>query len=62
MKYLDKFFSKKWSLPLVYIIFVILNVFFPPIASRGYLAQDTGRVISSLLYTSIIPYVFLAPI
>ncbi len=65
MNHLDKlneFFAKKWALPLLYFVLIILNVIFPPITSRGYAAQDTGRVISSLLNTSIIPYVWLAPV
>ncbi|MFX0136474.1 MAG: hypothetical protein ACFFDN_22730 [Candidatus Hodarchaeota archaeon] len=62
MDIINNFFAKKWALSLIYIILIILNVIFPPISSRGYAAQDTGRVISSVLNTSIIPYVWLAPV
>lgn len=58
----EKFFGRKWSYSLIYIILIILNLFSYPFASKGYAPQDTGRVISSLLSVSTIPYEWLAPI
>ncbi|MEM3594700.1 MAG: hypothetical protein QXS27_08205, partial [Candidatus Jordarchaeaceae archaeon] len=58
----ENFFERKWSYPLIYIILIILNLFSYPFASRGYALRDTGRVISSLLSVSTIPYEWLAPI
>lgn len=58
----ENFFARRWSYRLIYIVLIILNVFCYPWASRGYAPWDTGRVISSVLSVSIIPYEWLAPI
>ncbi|MBS7279722.1 MAG: hypothetical protein KIH09_07770 [Candidatus Freyarchaeota archaeon] len=58
----ENFFARRRSYLLIYIILIILNMFGYPLASRGYALSDTGRVISSLLSVSTIPYEWLAPI
>lgn len=59
---IEKFFSKKWSYPLLYVLLFFLNTVFPPYASKGYSWEETGEVVYSLLRVSLKPYVHLAPI
>jgi hypothetical protein len=59
---IEKFSSKKWSYPLLYVLLFFLNTVFPPYASKGYSWGETGQVIYSLLRVSLKPYVHLAPI
>lgn len=59
---IEKFFSKKWSYPLLYVLLFFLNTVFPPYASKGYSWEETGQVVYSLLRVSLKPYEHLAPI
>jgi len=59
---IEKYFSKRWSYPLLYVILFLLNTVFPPYASKGYSWVETGDVVYSLLRVSLKPYQHFAPI
>jgi len=59
---IERFFERRWSYPAVYLLLVLLTLFGYPYASGGYAPWDIGRVISSLLSVSTLPYGWTAPV